>query len=246
MFLCQSPDKKKILTSQRTFDSEGENLFCFRHTFLSILLFLVSVLFALSASLSNEQYLPSTSVQKNCVSEEELYQNYQEKALHDDSDEDADSREPKPDNGIVVQYRPIRISWSQLSVVRHNSYIFFTISLYPVYGHTYSIHCAVAVESWNASALKNAVVSSLATVRTHPPTVSAFLCPSLCLSGSTGAYLLGLGWAGRQSQPDPQEVLEALLGLVPVGWQTLQPCQTANMLKMLPLQRSAVTLHYVI
>ncbi|XP_045929090.1 rho guanine nucleotide exchange factor 26-like isoform X2 [Micropterus dolomieu] len=68
----KSPDKKKILTSQRTFDSE----------------------------------------------EEELYQNYQEKALHDDSDEDADSREPKPDNGIVVQYRPIRISWSQLSVVK--------------------------------------------------------------------------------------------------------------------------------
>uniref|UniRef100_A0AAZ3QIC0 Rho guanine nucleotide exchange factor 26 n=1 Tax=Oncorhynchus tshawytscha TaxID=74940 RepID=A0AAZ3QIC0_ONCTS len=49
--------------------------------------------------------------------EEELYQNYQEKALHNDSDEDQ-SREPKPDEGIVVQYRPIRTSWSQLSVVR--------------------------------------------------------------------------------------------------------------------------------
>uniref|UniRef100_A0A3Q3JDK8 Rho guanine nucleotide exchange factor 26 n=1 Tax=Monopterus albus TaxID=43700 RepID=A0A3Q3JDK8_MONAL len=67
-----SADKKKILITQRTFDSE----------------------------------------------EEELYQNYQEKALHNDSDEDADSREPKPDNGIVVQYRPIRTSWSQLSVVK--------------------------------------------------------------------------------------------------------------------------------
>uniref|UniRef100_A0A7N8XNH5 Rho guanine nucleotide exchange factor 26 n=1 Tax=Mastacembelus armatus TaxID=205130 RepID=A0A7N8XNH5_9TELE len=55
---------------------------------------------------------------KLCVSEEELYQYYQEKALHNDSDEDADSREPKPDNGIVVQYRPIRTSWSQLSVVK--------------------------------------------------------------------------------------------------------------------------------
>uniref|UniRef100_A0A8C9ZS10 Rho guanine nucleotide exchange factor 26 n=1 Tax=Sander lucioperca TaxID=283035 RepID=A0A8C9ZS10_SANLU len=65
-------NKKKALTSQRTFDSE----------------------------------------------EEELYQNYQEKALHNDSDEDADSREDKPDNGIVLQYRPIRISWSQLSVKR--------------------------------------------------------------------------------------------------------------------------------
>lgn len=67
-----SPEKKNILTNQRTFDSE----------------------------------------------EEELYQNYQEKALHNDSDEDADSREPKPDNNIVVQYKPIRTSWSQLSVVK--------------------------------------------------------------------------------------------------------------------------------
>lgn len=55
----------------------------------------------------------------NCpVSEDEvLYQNYQEKALHNDSDEDAESREPKPDDRIVVQYKPIRTSWSQLSVV---------------------------------------------------------------------------------------------------------------------------------
>lgn len=50
--------------------------------------------------------------------DEVLYQNYQEKALHNDSDEDAESREPKPDNGIVVQYRPLRTSWSQLSVVK--------------------------------------------------------------------------------------------------------------------------------
>ncbi|CAN9511471.1 unnamed protein product [Ophioblennius macclurei] len=68
----KNPDRKKVLTSQRTFDSE----------------------------------------------EEELYQNYQEKALHNDSDEDPDAQEAKPDDGIVVQYRPIRTSWSQLSVVR--------------------------------------------------------------------------------------------------------------------------------
>ncbi|XP_071351786.1 rho guanine nucleotide exchange factor 26-like [Trachinotus anak] len=68
----KNPDKKKVLPSQRTFDSE----------------------------------------------EEELYQNYQEKALHNDSDEDADSKEPSADSGIVVQYRPIRTSWSQLSVVK--------------------------------------------------------------------------------------------------------------------------------
>ncbi|XP_038154175.1 rho guanine nucleotide exchange factor 26-like [Cyprinodon tularosa] len=50
--------------------------------------------------------------------EEELYQNYKEKALHNDSDEDADSRRPKPDRGIVMQYKPIRTSWSQLSLVK--------------------------------------------------------------------------------------------------------------------------------
>uniref|UniRef100_A0A8D3AKE2 Rho guanine nucleotide exchange factor 26 n=1 Tax=Scophthalmus maximus TaxID=52904 RepID=A0A8D3AKE2_SCOMX len=54
----------------------------------------------------------------NALSEEELYQNYQEKALHNDSDEDADSRDSAGDRGIVVQYRPIRTSWSQLSVVK--------------------------------------------------------------------------------------------------------------------------------
>ncbi|XP_029571974.1 rho guanine nucleotide exchange factor 26-like [Salmo trutta] len=67
----KSPDKKPGLITQRTFDSE----------------------------------------------EEELYQNYQEKALHNDSDEDQ-SREAKPDDRIVMQYRPIRTSWSQLSVVK--------------------------------------------------------------------------------------------------------------------------------
>lgn len=61
-----------------------------------------------------------------CAAEEELYQNYQEKALHNDSDEDAESRGPKPDKDIVVQYRPIRTSWSQLSVVRTNSHTFLT------------------------------------------------------------------------------------------------------------------------
>uniref|UniRef100_A0A4W5L900 DH domain-containing protein n=1 Tax=Hucho hucho TaxID=62062 RepID=A0A4W5L900_9TELE len=65
---------------------------------------------------------PTSPGKKNKVGrdlfKEELYQNYQEKALHNDSDEDQ-SREPKPDDRIVVQYRPIRTSWSQLSVVRH-------------------------------------------------------------------------------------------------------------------------------
>lgn len=48
------------------------------------------------------------------------------------------------------------------------------------------------------------------------------------------------------SQPDPQEVLEALPGLMPACWQTLRTRQTANMLKMLRLRRSAVALHCII
>lgn len=56
--------------------------------------------------------------------DEVLYQNYQEKALHNDSDEDAEARGPKADDRIVVQYKPIRTSWSQLSVVRHDNSTF--------------------------------------------------------------------------------------------------------------------------
>lgn len=69
---------------------------------------------------------PSSLFWNACAAEEELYQYYQEKALHNDSDEDAEAREPKPDKDIVVQYRPIRTSWSQLSVVRRSSPTFLT------------------------------------------------------------------------------------------------------------------------
>lgn len=107
-----------------------------------------------------------------CDAEEELYQNYQEKALHNDSDEDAESRQPKPDQGIVVQYKPIRTSWSQLSVVRHNSHIISPLSTSGMRTNICKLR-TMSVESWNASALKNAVKTSLVTVHTHPPTVPA-------------------------------------------------------------------------
>ncbi|KAM9317473.1 rho guanine nucleotide exchange factor 26 [Gastrophryne carolinensis] len=48
-----------------------------------------------------------------------LYQNYKEKALDNDSDEDAEPKEPKEDR-IIVEYKPLRSTWSQLSVVRKN------------------------------------------------------------------------------------------------------------------------------
>uniref|UniRef100_A0A673N3A5 Rho guanine nucleotide exchange factor 26 n=1 Tax=Sinocyclocheilus rhinocerous TaxID=307959 RepID=A0A673N3A5_9TELE len=66
--------------------------------------------------------------------EEVLYQNYQEKALHNDSDEDAEPKEPQPIEGIVVQYKPIRTSWSQLSVA-----IFEVISSEHSYLHSLEI-----------------------------------------------------------------------------------------------------------
>uniref|UniRef100_A0A8C1VT08 Rho guanine nucleotide exchange factor 26 n=1 Tax=Cyprinus carpio TaxID=7962 RepID=A0A8C1VT08_CYPCA len=65
-----------------------------------------------------EERLSCVSPSKSKVKEEVLYQNYQEKALHNDSDEDAEPKHPQPDESIVVQYKPIRTSWSQLSVVK--------------------------------------------------------------------------------------------------------------------------------
>lgn len=148
---------------------------------------------------------------EKCVSEEELYQNYQEKALHNDSDEDADSRQPKPDNGIVVQYRPIRTSWSQLSVVSQKtrtyrqgcgscrSALCIILTLSRHYKRSYSTYCTLsAVASWNASAPKNAVVSSLATVHTHPPTVSAFL-ERLVLFIREHRSILSIARVGRET-----------------------------------------------
>ncbi|XP_048035760.1 rho guanine nucleotide exchange factor 26-like isoform X1 [Megalobrama amblycephala] len=70
-----------------------------------------------SKNVEQKKGLPT---QRTFDSEEDevLYQNYQEKALHNDSDEDTEPKQPQPDEGIVVQYKPIRTSWSQLSVVK--------------------------------------------------------------------------------------------------------------------------------
>ncbi|MGH0138852.1 UNVERIFIED_CONTAM: hypothetical protein FKN15_027053 [Acipenser sinensis] len=54
----------------------------------------------------------------NVTEDAVLYQNYKEKALHNDSDEDAEPKEQKSDERIVVQYKPLRSTWGQLSVVR--------------------------------------------------------------------------------------------------------------------------------
>lgn len=96
-------------------------------------------------------------------------------------------------------------------------------------------HTAHTVHSsWNASALKNAVISSLATVHIHPPTVSAFL--ERCnLFIRDHRSILSITRVGREtdSQPYPQEVLKELLGLTPLTWQSLNTRQAASMLKML-------------
>nr|XP_009940709.1 PREDICTED: rho guanine nucleotide exchange factor 26 [Opisthocomus hoazin] len=49
-----------------------------------------------------------------------LYQNYKEKALDIDSDEDSQPREQKLDEKVVFHYKPLRSTWSQLSVVKKN------------------------------------------------------------------------------------------------------------------------------
>ncbi|KAM4888257.1 rho guanine nucleotide exchange factor 26 isoform 1-T1 [Thomomys bottae] len=49
-----------------------------------------------------------------------LYQNYKEKALDIDSDEESEPREQKSEGKIVIHHRPLRSTWSQLSAVKRN------------------------------------------------------------------------------------------------------------------------------
>lgn len=46
-----------------------------------------------------------------------LYQNYKEKALDIDSDEELEPKEQKSDEKIVIHHKPLRSTWSQLSAV---------------------------------------------------------------------------------------------------------------------------------
>ncbi|XP_064020919.1 rho guanine nucleotide exchange factor 26 isoform X2 [Pogoniulus pusillus] len=49
-----------------------------------------------------------------------LYQNYKEKALDIDSDEESEPQEQKSDEKVVFHHKPLRSTWSQLSVVKKN------------------------------------------------------------------------------------------------------------------------------
>ncbi|XP_054556979.1 rho guanine nucleotide exchange factor 26 isoform X2 [Talpa occidentalis] len=49
-----------------------------------------------------------------------LYQNYKEKALDIDSDEESEPKEQKSDEKIVIHHKPLRSTWSQLSAVKKN------------------------------------------------------------------------------------------------------------------------------
>ncbi|XP_007941759.1 rho guanine nucleotide exchange factor 26 [Orycteropus afer afer] len=49
-----------------------------------------------------------------------LYQNYKEKALDIDSDEELEPKEQKSDEKIVIHHKPLRSTWSQLSAVKRN------------------------------------------------------------------------------------------------------------------------------
>jgi hypothetical protein len=46
-----------------------------------------------------------------------LYQNYKEKALDIDSDEEPEAKEQKAEERIVIHHKPLRSTWSQLSAV---------------------------------------------------------------------------------------------------------------------------------
>jgi SH3 domain-containing guanine exchange factor len=46
-----------------------------------------------------------------------LYQNYKEKALDIDSDEESEPKEQKSEEKIVIHHEPLRSTWSQLSAV---------------------------------------------------------------------------------------------------------------------------------
>ncbi|XP_042315375.1 rho guanine nucleotide exchange factor 26 isoform X2 [Sceloporus undulatus] len=49
-----------------------------------------------------------------------LYQNYKEKALDIDSDEELELKEHKSNEKIIIEYKPLRSTWSQLSAVKRN------------------------------------------------------------------------------------------------------------------------------
>ncbi|KAI6054970.1 rho guanine nucleotide exchange factor 26 [Marmota monax] len=49
-----------------------------------------------------------------------LYQNYKEKALDIDSDEESEPREQKSEERLVIHHKPLRSTWSQLSAVKRN------------------------------------------------------------------------------------------------------------------------------
>ncbi|XP_073930052.1 rho guanine nucleotide exchange factor 26 isoform X3 [Castor canadensis] len=49
-----------------------------------------------------------------------LYQNYKEKALDIDSDEESEPKEQKSEEKIVIHHEPLRSTWSQLSAVKRN------------------------------------------------------------------------------------------------------------------------------
>ncbi|KFO27908.1 rho guanine nucleotide exchange factor 26 [Fukomys damarensis] len=49
-----------------------------------------------------------------------LYQNYKEKALDIDSDEESELKEQKSEEKIVIHHKPLRSTWGQLSAVKRN------------------------------------------------------------------------------------------------------------------------------
>lgn len=70
--------------------------------------------------------------------------------------------------------------------------------------------------------------------------------PHSAYQGVQEHFLLGLGWADSQTVRQTHRKSWKCCRAQCLCWQTPHSHQTANMLKMLPLQRSAVALHYII
>lgn len=172
-FLLQSPDRKKALTAQRTFDSEGES----NHPGCAIAPFDFMPQISISFS-PPPLFCIGVPQRRSCT------------------------RTTRRRPYTMTQTRsagspnPTKTSWCSTGPFAPPgaSSVWSGRTLTP--SHISPCITRSRFTPWNARALKNAVISSLAAGRTHPPTPAAFLCPSCCLSGRTGAVVLVVGGQG--------------------------------------------------
>lgn len=179
-FLFQSPDKRKVLTSQRTFDSEGKKThqYCGHSPLWPLFyFFILPVKHTFYSRIHHD--LSCCKNKTICV-------------LQRRSSTRTTRRRPyimtlmrmlMPENPNLTMalwsstdpYAPPGASslWSGIILASLSTFCYIQdANKYHVYTQSGLCLC-LSAEPWNACALKNAVISSLATVHTHPPTSSA-------------------------------------------------------------------------